>query len=53
MIEKAWTVLFDGNATGNKAKQRTVINAQLESCSMLCIIFLALRVGGYGNKSFL
>lgn len=53
MIEKAWTVLFDNNATGNKDKQRTNINALLESCSMLCVIFLALRVGGYGNKSFL
>lgn len=53
MIKKAETVLFDDNATGNKAKQRTNINALLESCSMLCVIFLALRVGGYGNKSFL
>lgn len=53
MIEKAWIVLFDDNATGNKAKQRTSINALLELCSMLCVIFLALRVGGYRNKSFL
>lgn len=52
MIEEACTVLFDDNATGKKNKLRTNINALLESCSMLCVIFLALRVGGYGNKSF-
>lgn len=52
MIEEACTALFDDNATGNKTKLRTNINALLESCSMLCVIFLALRVGGYGNWSF-
>lgn len=49
MIEEACTALFDDNATGNKTNLRTNINALLESCSMLCVIFLALRVGGYGN----
>lgn len=55
MIKKTPTNLsfLEDNATVNKAKQRTNINALFESCSMLCVIFLALRVEGCGNKSFL
>lgn len=52
MIEEVWTVLSDDNATGDKTKLRNNINALLESCSTLCVIFLTLRVGEYGNKSF-
>lgn len=53
MIEKKpQTVLLDDNATGKNAKQRNNINAFLESCSVLCAIFLALRVGGCRNNFY-
>lgn len=59
MIEQECTVLFGDNARGNKGKKKqtktkkNTINALLESCSMLYVIFLDLRAGRYENKRFL